>query len=367
MSCPSCCCAPAGTTCNTCGSFITVENGPVQPVRTVKALRGSDRNGLPRDLEAIPSSIPAADVGGDIKMRDGSTANPINLLQLRQVLAATGGVVVIDANGNLALIPKSTADTFLVTQAGVVQWSEVMPRANLLRESELSPNRSRLLTIGCATDGLVEIGFLDLSETDYIGVDSEGKPVARTFCDADAVDTFDAIFGCSNGIFSKINGSAGKKLVINDDGKFELVDAASDKPTWITPVTVCSKKVGYVLATDLPIYDAQIDVPFGGVYSGTFDMTTIPTYVEGSSVAICRCIVACNIMGSGVESHAKVLINNVMIIEGWMDTVDVFGFQNTLICEAPLTDDQFDFECYATQDGTGGSKSFSKLEIIGFK
>lgn len=368
MSCPSCYSTPAGSSCSTCGSFITVENGPVQPVRTVKAIRGSDRNGFPRDLEAIPSSIPAADVGGDIKMRDGSATNPINLLQLRQVLAATGGVAVLDANGNLALLPKSLTDTFLVTQAGVVTWAEALPRANLLRESEIAPNRNRLLTMGCAANGMVEIGFLDMSETDYIGVDSEGKPTAKTFCNAEAVDTLDAIFGCRDGVFYKLNGVAGKKLIINDDGMYELVDAASDAPTWFsTKVTVCQKRTGYTDNASFPIEDATLDVPFGGGYSGTYDMTVNGSYIPGSSVAICRCVVGCNVRSTGTESHAQVKLNGLVILESWIDSTYEFGSQNTLIVEVPLTDDEFDFELVATSDGTGHVKTHAKLEILGFK
>ena len=174
-------------------------------------------------------------------------------------MAATGGIAVLDANGDLAILPKPTFDAFVASKGGVVTWTDVLPRSNLLREAELAPNRNRLLTIGCASDGLVDIGFLDQDETDYIGIDSEGKPIGRTFCDAGAVDTLDAIFGCSGGVLSKLSGITGKSLLINGDGKFYLDDAI-DEETWVGGPTLWSK----TLTEPSDATFADVNVAFGG-------------------------------------------------------------------------------------------------------
>jgi hypothetical protein len=301
-------------------------------------------------------------------MRDGSTDLPINLAQLQQLVAVTGGVAVLDGMGNLAMIPKSLTDAFLMTKAGVIAWGDSMPKSNLFNTDDITPYRGKLLTLGCAANNQVEIGFLDIDESEYIGIDADGNPVGRSFCDATAVDTLDSLFGCNGGVFSKLNGIAGKKIIINDDGKFELVDAASDAPTWFdTKVTVCQKRTGYTDNASFAIEDATLDVPFGGLYAGTYDMTVNGSYTPGSSVAICRCVVGCNVRASGTESHAQVILNGLVILEGWIDSTYEFGFQNTLIVEVPLDEDKFDFELVAVSDGSGHVKTHAKLELVGFK
>jgi hypothetical protein len=264
MSCQSCSCCTPGTTCDSCGSYVSIENGRVQPINAASNIRVSDRNGLPRNLVSNDSSLAASDKYGEVKMRDGSSDNPINLALLRSIAAVTKGVVVIDGEGNIAHLPRADVDSYLITRGGVITWGTSMPRSNFLLESELSPYRDKILTLGCSTNGLVEIGFLDLSEGDYIGVDSDGKPVVRQFCDAEAVELLDSVIGCSGGVLSKLNGIADKKLLINEDGKYYLDDAVDDE-TWVGGPTLWSKSLSEPRDADF----ADVNVAFGGTVPNT--------------------------------------------------------------------------------------------------
>jgi hypothetical protein len=259
MSCPTCSTCTPETPCNSCGSYVSIENGRVQPISAASNVRVSDRNGLPRNLVSNTSALASTDKYGEVKMRDGSTDNPINLALLRSVVAATKGVVIIDGEGNIAHLPKSDVDSYLTSQGGVIKWDTSMPRSNVLTESDLAPYRNKLLTIGCTTNGLVEIGFLSLAESDYIGIDSEQKPIGRQFCDADSVDLLDSIFGCKDGVLSKLTGVANKRLLVNGDGKFYLDDAV-DTEVWVGGSPIWTKILGRPNECEF----TEVVVPFGG-------------------------------------------------------------------------------------------------------
>lgn len=337
MSCPSCSCAEAGTTCATCGSYISIENGRVQPVNTGRNIRVSDRNGHPRDLTAYPSSIPASDENGTIRNRDGSEDRPINLANLREVLAASKGVAVMDADGRIALLPKHTTDGFLVTRGDVITWDEVLPRANVLIASEIIPTRGKLLTLSCAENGLALIGFLNLDEADYIGIDSNGDPIGRLFCDADSVDTLDAIFGCKDGVMSKLVGVANKRLLINGDGKFYL-DEPIDEETWVGGPAIWTK----TLATPQAMQFTEVIVPFGGGVPNTANWVQMSFQLNCTS--------------SSTQGRVKIIVNDVPVLIS-VASGNFPDYADTSALYLPYGDGTFkirgDFSIFSSDSTTG--------------
>ncbi len=136
----------------------------------------------------------------------------------------------------------------------------------------------------------------------------------------------------------------------------------SQKPTWLgTKVQVATKIDG---APAGPTFANEDDMVAVAPYSGTYNMAggTVPGYVAGSSVAILRAVCYADTIGA-TEALAQVIVNGLVLSEAWIDSGNSFGFQNSNVFEAPLTDDKFTYEVKAVGDAV----SFAKLEIIGWK
>lgn len=137
----------------------------------------------------------------------------------------------------------------------------------------------------------------------------------------------------------------------------------SQKPTWLnTKVTVAAKYVGSPVAPSFGIEDDVVSVT---PHSGTFDMDggSVPGYTAGKSVAVLRAATYIDPGLGGTTAHAQVLVNGLVMVEGWVSSAGTFAFQNSVVFEAPLTNDTFSYELVAA----GNALAFAKLEVIGFK
>lgn len=360
MDCPTCSCGSSSCT----GCIATEANGPVQPIKTGLSIRVSDRNGLPRDLVGDPFSIPFLDENNRTSFRDGSALQPINLKNINSVSAVVGKVFVIDGEGNIAALTPTDEDGYFVKSGNVIKFSPVLPSSNFFASNEVNPAAGKLLVLGCQTNGRVSIGFYNSEEKDYVSLNSDGFPEGKNFCDAEESDTFDSIFGCSGGVFKKLTGVAGSKLVVNEEGKFELASEVSDRLKGVNPkILVAAKKIGGVPSPSFSIHDVPITQ---GEATGTYNMLdeAVPGYIEGGLSVQLRLVCYSDTAPSpGTESHSQITINGIVLAETWIDSGNEFAFQNSMVYECPLENDQFNYAILCEGNGT----AFGKIEIVGFR
>lgn len=311
-----------------------------------------------------PFSFPFYDENQRISLRDGSQLQPINLKNVNSVSAIVGKVFVIDGEGNIAALIPTEEDAYLVKVGNIIKFSPELPRNNFFNSNEINPASGKLLVLGCQTNGRVSIGFFNGTSKDFVSINSDGFPEGKNFCESEEAETFDSIFGCSGGVFKKLTGVAGNKLVINEDGKFELASEVSDKLKGVNPkIIVAAKKIGGVPSPSFSIHDTPITQ---GEATGTFNMVdeAIPGYVDGGLSVQLRIVCYSDTAPSpGTESHAQVSINGIVIAETWIDSGNEFAFQNSLVYECPLENNQFSYAILCEGNGT----AFGKIEIVGFR
>jgi hypothetical protein len=145
-----------------------------------------------------------------------------------------------------------------------------------------------------------------------------------------------------------------------DGANIPQFSSAAQKAQWLAgKVTVASKFTGSPSSPSFGIEDDVISVT---PHSGSFDMTGVAGYTAGKSVAVVRAVVLVD-ESTGAHVHAQIKLNNLVILEGWIDDSREFSYKNDLVIEVPLTDDAFTYELVTTGDGI----AFAKLEVIGFK
>ncbi len=139
--------------------------------------------------------------------------------------------------------------------------------------------------------------------------------------------------------------------------------ALSQAATWLnSKVVVASKFVGSPVAPSFAIEDDVVSVT---PHTGSFDMDggSVPGYTAGKSIAVLRASVYVDPGLGGTTCLAQVQVNGLTLIEGWVASSATFAFQSSIVFEAPLTNDAFNYAVIAS----GSALAFAKLEVIGFK
>lgn len=218
----------------------------------------ADRNGNAKKLIQVSQALMASDPSGTVKMRTGALDDPI-VAGLLQSLLDGKGALVRNGQGVIGVATPAGDDLYLAYIGGVVQWVDVIPRSNVFNQDDIQQQTGKLVTISCIVDGKVTLGYLDIDNSDYL-YSEDGIVRGRSFCDAPEAANLDAVFGCKDGILSKINPVNGHALVGKDG-------------IWTT------QEVGSSLVIDRTnIYTKTYSVDAGAVNTDNINVTTIPGY-----------------------------------------------------------------------------------------
>lgn len=317
---------------------------------------------------------------GKFHQLDGSDEKPIAELDIKGVTSSDGLVIIQTTEGRiLGIQPEEGTDSArifgLVYQDGNLKFAPINELPPSFTDSSLATIKSGILaSFGCAGDGSLTLGKLlpGCEGIRHLVIDANGNVTCDTIevggCrDVTPVDELDSVWGCKDGVFSPLLPVLGKGLVgAGDPVKWTVGDIATGKVLLDNRYFIGQRNAGYTLTTNIP---AAVDTngTTTGLQSGTFNMTTIPSYVSGFNIAWVRIQQMVNATGSGLEAIAQCIINGEVKAESWIDTVHDFGYKNDVIYPVKLTGDSFTFELYTYAQSATQTQAFTKLEVVGWE
>ena len=208
----------------------TYENGPVSNVSTGTAIRTSDRNGNPRDLEPNLHSVAHVDGNGIVKMRDGSNYDPITL----KLSSLSGQRLVVGRMNDDGTVTElgyveGDKDGFVMMKSGEFRVIPTPTKSVSFDSDDVAGSKTgQVALFSCGPDGTLSlVKFSGCGTKKSLVVDADGFVVCDDISDcANAEETVDsdAIRMCVDGTekFIKPN-EAENKIIISCSGKWRIV------------------------------------------------------------------------------------------------------------------------------------------------
>jgi hypothetical protein len=345
---------------------------------TVNAVDGRDRNCKIRRVlptKGFFANLIGTNTAGFL---NGSAEQPL-YSDIEDVLASDGYVIIQTEGGRiLALKPDgelaASQSLSLVYSGGVLKFAPFEFDMEFTDEDMASVKSGFLAALACSGTGKLTIGkFIPgCTGTRHLVIDAAGNVSCDTIevgaCrDVTAVDQLDSIWGCKDGVFSPLLPVVGKTLIGSGDPvKWVLGENLSNKVLLDTRYLIAKRNSGFTATTNIPV---AIDLTgtTSGTQSGTFDMTVIPSYVAGYTIAWVRIATMVNATGAGLEALAHCVINGEIKSQSWIDTVNDFGYKNDVLYPVKLTGDSFTYELYTYAQSGTQTEAFVQLEIVGWE
>jgi hypothetical protein len=246
--------------------------------------------------------------GKVIQFLDGSSSQPIEL-SLESVISSNGYVVIQTNDGRILALgaAESTVPLQLVYDSGTLKFVPFAATKNYIDADLVSSDAMVLAGFSCLADGNVQLGkfipgctgdrALVISEDGKVRCDAVEVGMCR---DTPAVNEFDTIWGCKDGVFSPLAPVEGKVLIgtgASPDTKWALGDGIQGF-TMISPRATV-KSVSYLEQS--------------GVFNDTIDWTIQSGYNAAYRYALIR--VWIQMQSRGIDFNAELDLDGRYIIQ----------------------------------------------------